>query len=168
LLLFTCDDEQQVRQTSMKSLIQPIWQAWRSHPVAAKMVSFATIGVANTAIDFAIFTLAYTKLGLPLIASNILSWLIAVSGSYVMNTQVTFRAETGRVMRRRDYLRFVASGVVGVVAATATLVVLSAYVPVLTAKLLSIGVGFAVNFGMSHFVVFRPAAPPPDSSISAP
>jgi GtrA-like protein len=60
-----------------------------------------------------------------LVASNVLAWLVAVSGSYVMNTTITFRAESGRVLRGTDYLRFVVSGVLGAVATT-TLMVLSA------------------------------------------
>jgi hypothetical protein len=37
-----------------------------------------------------------------------------------------------------------------------TLVVLSHYLPVITAKLISILAGLAANFAMSHFIVFRP------------
>ena len=47
-------------------------------------------------------------------------------------------------------------GVLGVVATTTTLVVLSHYLAVITAKLISIHAGFPVNFAMSHFIVFRP------------
>jgi putative flippase GtrA len=44
-----------------------------------------------------------------------------------------------------------------VIATTTTLVVLSHYLPVITAKLISILAGFAVNFAVSHFIVFRAA-----------
>ncbi|WP_246661593.1 GtrA family protein [Tardiphaga sp. vice304] len=130
--------------------------------MVAKIISFGVIGIGNTLIDLAIFTFAYTVLALPLVLSNVLSWLGAVSCSYVMNTMITFRAESGRVLRRRDYFSFVASGILGMIATTTTLVVLSNSMPVLYAKLLSILVSFVVNFTMSHFVVFRqkPAEPP--------
>jgi putative flippase GtrA len=36
---------------------------------------------------------------------------------------------------------------------------LSYFIPVLLAKLASILVSFAVNFSLSHFVVFRPRRP---------
>jgi putative flippase GtrA len=140
----------------MKSLLHRIRAVWYSRPIVLKMLSFGVIGLGNTEIDFGVFTLAYKVLELPLVASNVLAWLVAVSGSYVMNTTFTFRAESGRVLSSNDYLRFVVSGVLGVVATTTTLVVLSHYLPVITAKLISILVGFAVNFAMSHFVVFRP------------
>ncbi len=129
---------------------------FRQSKTSAKLVSFALVGVVNTAIDFGIFILCYKLVGLPLIASNVLAWLVAVSCSYVVNTLTTFRAESGRVLQRRHYINFVLSGVLGVVASTTVLVVASSFVQVLFAKLLSILVGFLVNFTMSNFVVFRP------------
>jgi putative flippase GtrA len=140
----------------MKLIINRIIRVWHSRPLASKLVSFATIGLGNTVIDLSVFTIAYKALELPLIASNVLAWLVAVSGSYAMNTLITFRAESGRVLRRKDYLTFVASGFLGVVTATITLLAFSYFVPVAIAKLVSILVSFVVNFTMSKFVVFRP------------
>jgi putative flippase GtrA len=130
-----------------------------SRPLAAKIASFATIGLGNTLVDFGIFTFAYKVLELPLVPSNVLAWLIAVSGSYVMNSLITFHAESGRALNRRGYVTFVASGILGVIAATTALVALSHVMPVIAAKLASILVGFVVNFTMAHFVVFRARAP---------
>ncbi len=143
----------------MISFLRPVIKIWRSPATALKMVSFALVGLGNTAVDFAVFMLAYELLKLPLVMSNVLAWLVAVSGSYVLNTLTTFRAETGRVLRRKDYANFVASGVLGVIATTTTLVVLSLYLHVMIAKLASILAGFIVNFAMSNFVVFRARTP---------
>jgi putative flippase GtrA len=131
------------------------------HPPATtfKMMSFALVGLGNTIVDFGVFTFAYKALALPIIFANVIAWLVAVTGSYIVNTLTTFRAETGRVLRRKDYINFVASGVLGVIATTSALVILSWYVPVLVAKLVSIFVGFSVNFAMSNFVVFRAKVP---------
>jgi putative flippase GtrA len=143
----------------MTSLFRPIVHAWRSSATSLKMISFAVVGLVNTAIDFGVFSFAYKVLQLPIVAANVIAWLVAVSFSYVTNTLTTFKAETGRVLRRRDYLAFVASGVVGVIATTSTLVVLSHYASVMIAKVISIFVGFTVNFAMSNFVVFRAKTP---------
>ena len=143
----------------MKPLTQLISLIPLSRPMAAKMASFATIGIGNTLLDFSIFTFAYKVLALPLVPSNVLAWLIAVSGSYVMNSLITFHAESGRSLNRKGYVTFVASGILGVIAATTALVGLSHFMPVIAAKLGSILVGFVVNFTMAHFVVFRPKAP---------
>jgi putative flippase GtrA len=142
----------------MKALFSQVFATLYS-PIPLKMISFAMIGVANALVDFGVFAFAYKLLEMPLVPSNVVAWLVAVSGSYVMNTLITFRKESGRILRREDYLKFVASGILGVFAATTTLVVLSYYVEVFVAKFVSILVSFAANFTMSHFVVFRPKAP---------
>jgi putative flippase GtrA len=94
-----------------------------------------------------------------LIPANVLAWLVAVSVSYVMNSIITFGPESGRILRWRDYGTFAGSGIAGMISSTATLFALSFIFPVLGAKLLSIAVSFAVNFSLSHFVVFRVRRP---------
>ena len=136
-------------------LFRRLVQAWRTRGVTLKAASFAMVGVVNTFIDLGIFLAAYNLLKLPLIPANVLAWLVAVSGSYVMNSFITFAAESGRQLRWRAYGAFVVSGVAGVITNTAILVVASYWLPVLAAKLLAIVVSFVVNFSLSHFVVFR-------------
>jgi putative flippase GtrA len=137
------------------SLPSRLKMAWRRRAVALKAASFAVIGVVNTLIDLGVFLVAYNVFNLPLIPANIIAWLIAVSGSYVMNCFITFAAESGRRLRWRAYGAFVASGIAGVIVNTTTLVVASYWMPVLAAKLVAIAASFAVNFSLSHFVVFR-------------
>lgn len=129
--------------------------AWHARAIGLKAVSFAMVGLVNSAIDFCIFWTAVTYLGWPLVPANMLSWAIAVSCSYVMNSFITFGPESGHTLRWRDYVTFAASGIAGMVTSTATLYALSFVLPLALAKLLSIGVSFVVNFSMSHFVVYR-------------
>jgi putative flippase GtrA len=147
-----------------------------------KAVSFALIGVVNVLIDTGVFLLAYSCLNttpqmmralaafaeacqcaspasITLIAANIMSWLVAVSGSYVMNSHITFAAESGRQLRWKDYGTFLASGVLGAIANTTTLVIAAKFMPVLPAKGIAILAGFVINFTMTHFVVFRHRRP---------
>jgi putative flippase GtrA len=138
------------------SLIDRLGAAWQRRAVTLKAASFATVGLVNTLVDLCVFLLCYNVLHLRLIPANVLAWLIAVSGSYVMNCHITFAAESGRRLRWRDYGAFVISGIAGVIANTTTLVIASYWIPVMAAKLLAIAVSFAVNFCLSHFVVFRP------------
>jgi len=56
----------------MKSLLDQIAAVWQSRALVIKLLSFASIGVVNTAIDVLVFTAAYKLLALPLIASNVL------------------------------------------------------------------------------------------------
>lgn len=143
----------------LRNILDRLNVAWHERAIALKALSFAMVGVVNTLIDFSVFWSANNILDWPLVPSNVLAWLVAVSFSYGMNTFITFGPESGRVLRWRDYATFIASGVAGMVASTATLVALSYVMPVLLAKLVSILVSFVVNFSLSHFVVFRARKP---------
>jgi putative flippase GtrA len=88
----------------------------------------------------------------------------------VMNSMFTFAAESGRKLGWRAYATFLASGLVGLVANTTTLIVVANTIaPVFFAdrtgqlaagKVCAIAASFVVNFSMSHFVVFRRRAEP--------
>lgn len=144
-----------------------------------KAISFASIGVVNATVNYLIFWLLLRLLdaapsfaGLVrslaascgcvstenagIIVANVIAWSIAVSGSYVMNSLVTFAAESGRRLTWRAYVTFAASGVLGLIADTTALLIAKEFLPIMLAKLVAIGAGFVVNFSMSHFVVFRP------------
>jgi putative flippase GtrA len=140
---------------SVQNIFERLSVAWHERAIALKAISFALVGVVNTVIDFSIFWTAATYLLWPLVPANVLAWLVAVSFSYAMNSFITFGPESGRILRWRDYATFIASGVAGMVASTATLFALSYVLPILYAKLISILVSFVVNFSLSHFVVFR-------------
>jgi len=91
--------------------------------------------------------------------------VVAVSGSYILNSSITFAAESGRKLSWRSYLIFLVSGIVGWFANTATLIIGAQVflLPVWVAKAIAIVASFVVNFSLSHFVVFRvrhqPTAP---------
>jgi putative flippase GtrA len=138
-----------------ESLYARLLQAWRERAIVLKAVSFGLVGLINLVVDFGVFSLGYFHLGLPIITANVIAWIVAVSNSYVLNSLTTFAHESGRQLRLRDYLTFCASQVGGLVTNTATVFVGSYFMPVLAAKALAIGVGFLVNFSLSHFVVFR-------------
>lgn len=139
----------------MKRLFDRILTVWQVPAPVIKMMSFASIGAVNAIIDLLVFTAAYRLLALPLILSNVMSWSVAVCCSYAMNSKITFRRETKGVLKRKDFLRFIGSGIFGLIITTTSLVILSHYTNIWAAKFISIIVGFAVNFSMSHFVIFR-------------
>ena len=130
--------------------------------VAWQAVKFAMVGFVNLAVDFGIFFLALTFLTGSLVAANVLAWCVAVSGSYVLNSFITFATESGRRLRLRAYAAFVASQVTGLLAGTTTLVVAATVMPVLGAKVAATLVGFLVNFSLARLLVFRRRHPLPD------
>lgn len=154
--------------------------SWRGGALSLKALSFALIGLVNTIVDYSVFLLARAALSrsaaalslfgsiagsckcassttVSLVVANMMSWVVAVSGSYVMNSSITFAAESGRKLRWRSYGIFLASGVVGWLANTTTLLFVAQVLllPVWMAKAVAILASFAVNFLLSHFVVFR-------------
>ena len=138
--------------------------AWHRRGTLLKVVSFGAIGVINTAVDFGIFWTAVQKFAVPIIAANVLSWLVAVTCSYAMNSSITFARETGRKLSWRAYATFAVSGIAGLIGNTATLLLVLNVTPLLTAdayyqlaiaKICAIAVSFLLNFTLSHFVVFR-------------
>jgi putative flippase GtrA len=158
---------------------------WQNRALSIKAITFALVGVVNTAIDYGLFLLARAALNsshgalaafdsfsgfcrcgsaaaLLLIAANTIAWIIAVSGSYVMNSSITFAAESGRKLRWGSYFAFVLSGGAGWIANTATLLFAAEILllPVWLAKVIAVLASFVVNFSLSHFVVFRVRAGP--------
>ena len=90
-----------------------------------------------------------------------MAWVVAVTGSYVMNSTITFAHESGRKLSPRSYLGFALSQVAGFIANTVTVwcMVELLQVPAWAAKVAAIFVSFVVNFSLSHFVVFRARRP---------
>jgi putative flippase GtrA len=156
---------------------------WQNRALSLKAIAFGLVGIVNTAIDYCVFLLARAALNgfaaprsafvslsafcqcgnsatFSLIAANTIAWIVAVSGSYVMNSSITFAAESGRKLTWRAYLAFAASGVAGWLANTVTLLLAAEVLllPVWLAKLIAILASFVVNFSLSHFVVFRARA----------
>jgi len=140
----------------LENLRTRLTDAWQRRAVSLKALSFATVGLINTAVDATVFFLMLGFATSSLIVANVSAWLIAVTGSYVMNSFTTFSAETGGRLRLKDYAGFVGSGLVAVIATTTTVVLAANYLPVWAAKGVAILVSFVVNFSITHFVVFRP------------
>ena len=145
----------------LSQLARRALDAWHQRAIVLKALSFAVVGVVNSAVDFGVFSFAYYYLALSIIAANVLAWIVAVTGSYVMNSLTTFARESRRVLTLKAYVGFAASQIAGLVANTATVVIASYFMPVWIGKVLAIGVSFLVNFSLSHFVVFRKRADTP-------
>jgi putative flippase GtrA len=145
----------------LRNIAARLGVAWTERAVVLKAVSFALVGLVNSAIDFGVFSFAYYYLALPIIVANTLAWIVAVSGSYVMNSTITFAAESGRRLALHRYAGFALSQVAGFLANTGTVwcLVELARIPAWAAKVVAIGVSFVVNFALSHFVVFRAKKP---------
>src|ERR1043165_277903 len=125
----------------VQNLLDRLTAAWHERALVLKALSFGFVGVINAAIDYGVFFLAravlnssptaidvagklaasfhfFTAENWLLIPANVIAWLVAVSGSYIMNSMTTFAAESGRKLRWRSYGTFVVSGIAGMIANT--------------------------------------------------
>jgi putative flippase GtrA len=139
----------------LENLIQRLLPAWLDRALVIKAMSFGLIGCVNATVDFIVFSIGHLYVGLPIIPANLISWCVAVTNSYILNSMITFAAESGRRLSFKSYVAFVATQVGGLIANTLTVFVASYFIPVLLAKLLAIGASFVVDFTLSHLLVFR-------------
>lgn len=158
---------------------------WRNRALSLKAISFGLVGVVNTGVDYSVFLLARAVLSrspaalaafgvlarschcsntttISLIVANMMSWMVAVTGSYIMNSSFTFAVESGRKLHWRAYLTFVVASIAGWLANTVALVVAAEVLllPIWAAKAVAVSASFVVNFSLSHFVVFQVRAKP--------
>jgi putative flippase GtrA len=130
---------------------------------ARKMLSFGLIGAVNGAVNYAVTVgvtllmlapLALAANDVALGAAKALGWAVAVTNSYLLNTMITFAAESGRQLTWRTYGRFVASGTLGLTVEVVSFLVAVRYLPLAIAAIVPIGFAFIANFAMTRFVVF--------------
>ena len=140
----------------LQNIIDRLTVAWHERAVALKAASFGMVGVANSAVDFGVFSFCYYYLRLPIIAANTSG--LGCRGDRLLCDEFDhyLRRRVGPAPRRQTLFRF--RGVAGrrifrqyrhgVVPGHI------AYIPAWAAKVAAIGVSFVINFSLSHFVVF--------------
>jgi putative flippase GtrA len=138
-----------------ENLCRRMLPTWVDRALIIKAVCFAMIGCVNATVDFTVFSIGYFLTGLPIVIANVISWSVAVTNSYALNSMITFAAESGRRLNFKAYGMFAATQLGGLIANTLTVVLASYFIPVMLAKLLAIGASFVVDFTLSHLVVFR-------------
>jgi len=130
--------------------------AWNAMKPATsrELLRFIGVGVLNSALDFAVFTLCIRGLALCLVAANLSAWSVAVTFSYFMNGRWTFARSRAEVLQARPYVRFVLGNALSFVLATLVLVTLARHLPTLIAKAVSLAIGFAINFLVARYAAF--------------
>lgn len=110
-----------------------------------KIVRFAIVGLANTAIDLASFFLLL-KLGVAPLPANIAAWLIAVTFSFVANGFWSF--ERNRTIRLHDaFLRFASlGGLISLGVSSLSIALFAGIAGVWPAKIVGVVVAAVLNF----------------------
>ncbi len=140
----------------------PIFSVWpfrllRRHGIR-QFMRFGIVGLANTAVDFGIFTFL-TRVVKPFnthyLVANVISFSIAVTNSYFLNKYWTFR-DKGR-LSLTQFPKFLLSNVVALGFNEFVLFALVSYAGLydLLAKAFAIGVSLFWNFFVNKYWVFR-------------
>lgn len=122
---------------------------------ATRFAKFGLVGLLNTAIDLAVFTMLFYGAELPLLVANTCALIVAASNSYLMNKYWTFQdRRKGREAYRAGVL-FFALGLVGLGIANLVIWALSNVIPVIIAKGASMVFTMVWNYWSSHRFVYR-------------
>lgn len=127
-----------------------------------RALKFGLVGIANTGLDFALFTGLTLGAGLSPVAANVASYSAGIALSFTLNRAWTFRDRN----RRRAWtqlLMFAAGSLAGLAVSTTVVALLVPLWGPLPAKAASVGVTFAWNYLFSNFVVFKRSAPPAET-----
>lgn len=113
--------------------------------LGSKMIRFAVVGLANTAIDLAAFTVLLWFAVLPLTA-NVGAWLVAVAFSFVANRLWSFERDRS-IPLTHSVFRFVSLGaVISLGVSSAFIFGLAGLIGVWPAKIAGIIVAAVLNF----------------------
>ncbi|AZO53037.1 MULTISPECIES: GtrA family protein [unclassified Mesorhizobium] len=118
----------------------------------SKIARFALVGLANTAIDLAGFSLLL-KLHVPPLAANVLSWSVAVIFSFVANGFWSF--ERNHAIRLHDaFLRFVTAGaLISLGVSSLSIALFAGITGVWPAKIGGVIVAAVLNFLAAHWSI---------------
>lgn len=90
-----------------------------------RFVTYAVVGCADTALDWAAFTLAHELLHLAVPACQAVGYLIGAVSSYFLNGRITFRDGRGR--RWTQFVKFTAWNVFSLLVSTGLIALLSGW-----------------------------------------
>lgn len=116
---------------------------------------FAAVGVLNTGIDVALFTLLVHGAGWAPVPSNVVSYGTGIMNSFVLNKFWTFRDVTPLARSVAPFARFLAINLSSLALSTAVVALLVPVMPPLGAKAVSLGAVFLWNFGLTRRFVFQ-------------
>ena len=76
---------------------------------------FSLVGIANTLIDFLIFTLFHELIGLNFIGSQILGYSFGVANSFVLNKKWTFSTTNSNKKTRQELFQFITVNLISLI-----------------------------------------------------
>jgi len=119
-----------------------------------RAIKLGLVGVANTALDLAVFSALTFGANFPPSLANVVSYSCGIALSFWFNRSWTFSDRNTRKTSRQLAI-FIVGNLAGLAISTAVVALLLKYLGPLAAKIVSIGASFLWNFGFSNRIVFR-------------
>lgn len=118
---------------------------------------FSLVGVANTLIDFLIFTLFHGLIGLNFIGSQILGYSFGVANSFVLNKKWTFSTTNSNKKTGHELFQFIVVNLISLIVTLITMnfLVKSLSINVYVSKIIVTFVAQITNFLAYKLWVFH-------------
>ncbi|MBN2461366.1 MAG: GtrA family protein [Candidatus Cloacimonetes bacterium] len=122
--------------------------------ILRQMVLYALIGLSGMLLDFAVYYLLSSLVGIHYLIANIISVILAITNNYLLNLHFNFRT-FNRIYRR--YITFLMIGLAGLVISSVmvTLFIEQMAIDKITAKVYSIVFVVIIQFLLNKFITFR-------------
>jgi putative flippase GtrA len=129
---------------------------------------FGLVGVANTIVDFSVYSACVLSGVAPALA-NILAFGVTNPFSYVVNSRVTFRGAAGPApLSLKGYGKFCAAHILSLAISTGLVFWLAPLIGPFLAKAFAIAVTVFINYFASAFLVFRAGEEGPAGKAESP
>ncbi len=137
----------------------------KSKKEAGRIICFGLVGVANTVVDYAVFWLLGTLLGIPETVAQIFSYSAGTANSFLCNRFFTFRDHTTQ-KPARELARFIVVNLASLAVSTLLVFCLIDRLPLvwaparagywwILAKLFITGVTLVINYLGSRLFVWK-------------
>ena len=118
-----------------------------------RLVKFGFVGIGNTLVDFAVYTLLVSLTGIDAAICNVISYMCGVLNSFILNKVWTFSDAARGNTAARLLLFYVANGL-GLASSTFIVWLLAEPVGPLIAKLIAVPCVFLMNYASSYLIFY--------------
>lgn len=123
-----------------------------SRSLRGKLGRFAVVGLANTAVDLAVFSVMLKLVGMPLV-SNLVAWSVAVVFSFAANSLWSFDRNREKPVAH-SFFQFVSLGaLISLGVSNLSIALLQGAIGVWPAKLIGVAVAAVLNFAAAKWSI---------------
>jgi putative flippase GtrA len=120
-----------------------------------QMCLFGFVGMTNTMLDIAAFTLLTQYLRIWAVTANVISFSLGAVSSYILNRHITFGMPHIRHGQAAEIARFALATAATLLISTISLALLIPIAGIMIAKFTSVLVSFGFSYTLQRKLVFR-------------